>query len=528
MKRKSGASDLHANPISIQIVRCPLKVPSAFGVEKLQPFFPPIETLFKTEPLDRVMEYGIKFTEQIVSISETSVRTLSGEYPVHPKITMLLSPYKWMKGQHTSLELPTVSDRASASQTKLQGSNTAGYVGAILSSVLSQSGCEHFPRVFGTYTGISESHTIDISDDYEELSDCSWFTKNVGKTFNLKLNDVPDSYIDYTRSARIPISLGDDVELEEITHLSGVETSETVPAEMSRLFEDDSKSECSGSSSDISTSYIFRIDSASESDNVSIESEADDEPFAWATFTNVPVQMTLMEKLDGTLYDLLSMEDDPQKHFAWLGQVVFALAFAQRNFAFTHNDLHGNNVMYIPTSKEFLYYSNEGIHYKLPTYGYLLKIIDFDRGIGSVKLPGMKEPRVFMSDQFDAKEEAGGQYNIPPFYHSRFPIVKPNASFDLIRLATSLFWDMFPEGPKFDDYLDNPVYKIFMNWLTLQDGSSFLFYKNNPKIDRYSGFDLYKAIARYAKDAIPRKEISKFKAFIGEIPIGETYLHVDK
>jgi hypothetical protein len=527
MKRKP-TSDLHTNPLSIQIVRCPLKVPSAFGVEKLQPFFPPIETLFKTESLDHVFEYGVKFPEPIVSISDRIVRTLTGEYEVHPKITMLLSPFKWMKGEHTRLELPTVSEKANASQTKLQSSNTAGYVGAILSVVLSQSGCDHFPRVFGTYTGISASHTIDISDDYEELSDCSWFTKNVGKTFELKLNDVPDSYIAYTRSARVPLSFGDDIELEDMTEVSGIETSETQPAEMSRLFEDESKTECSDSSSDISTSYIFRIDSASESDNVSIESEDDDEPFAWATFKDVPVQITLMEKLEGTFYDLLSLEDDPQKHFAWLGQIVFALAFAQRNFAFTHNDLHGNNVMFTRTSKEFLYYSNEGLHYKLPTYGILLKIIDFDRGIGSVKLPGMKEARTFMSDQFDAKEEAGGQYNVPPFFNARFQTIKPNASFDLVRLATSLFWDIFPEGPKFDDYLENPLYKIFLKWLTLPDGSSVLFYKNNPKLDRYHGFDLYKAIARYAKDAVPRKEISEFKLFLGEIPMGESYLHIDK
>jgi hypothetical protein len=157
-----------------------------------------------------------------------------------------------------------------------------------------------------------------------------------------------------------------------------------------------------------------------------------------------------------------------------------------------------------------------------------LKIIDFDRGIGSVKLPGMKEARTFMSDQFDAKEEAGGQYNVPPFFNSRFQTIKPNASFDLVRLATSLFWDIFPEGPKFDDYLENPLYKIFLKWLTLPDGSSVLFYKNNPKLDRYHGFDLYKAIARYAKDAVPRKEISEFKIFLGEIPMGESYLHIDK
>jgi hypothetical protein len=521
--------DLHVNSTSMQVSRCPLKVQSAFGVHKLQPFFPPIETLFKTETLDRAFEYGIKFPDPIVSIGEKSVRTSIGDYEVHPKITMLLSPYKWMKGEHCSLDLPTLSEKASATQTKLQGSNTAGYVGAILSVALSLSECQHFPRVFGTYTGISSSHTIDISDEYEELSECSWFSKNVGNTFELKLNEEGGPGIEYTRTARLPLVFGDEIELEGFKEVTGIEAEGAEPATMTKLFEDDNNTECSDSSSDISTSYIFAIQSASESDNISIdESEEEDEPFAWATFKDVPVQMTLLEKLEGTFYDLLVLHPESEKHFAWLGQVVFALAFAQRNFAFTHNDLHGNNIMYVKTHKEFFYYSHENLHYKLPTYGYLLKIIDFDRGIGSIRLSGMKEAKLFMSDQFDAKEEAGGQYNTPPFFLAEYPTIKPNPSFDLVRLATSMFWDLFPEGPKFDDYLDNPVYKLFMKWLTLPDGTSVMFYRNNPRIDRYMGFDLYKAIARYSKDAIPRKEISEFKEFLGNIPFGETFLVIDK
>ena len=34
---------------------------------------------------------------------------------------------------------------------------------------------------------------------------------------------------------------------------------------------------------------------------------------------------------------------EQEKHLAWLTQIIFALAYAQRNFAVTHNDLHGNN-----------------------------------------------------------------------------------------------------------------------------------------------------------------------------------------
>jgi hypothetical protein len=50
----------------------------------------------------------------------------------------------------------------------------------------------------------------------------------------------------------------------------------------------------------------------------------------------------------------------------------------------------------------------------------------------------------------------------------------------------------------------------------LEDDTSVLFFKKNPKLDRYVGFSLYKAIARFCKDSIPRKEISELKCFISE------------
>ena len=499
-----------------------------FGVQKIQPFFPPIESLFKTESLDRPLDFGIKFPESIISVNDSTIRTSSGkEIQAHAKVTMLLSPFKWMKGEHSSLDLPTLTEKANLTHRKLQGPNTAGYVGSVLSVALSLSGCQHFPTVYGAYTGICENHTIDISDDYEELSERSWFSSNIGKTFELKLNEPTVEQIQYTRSARVPLDLGDDIRLDDVTELDGIQ-SDSVAGEMIKVFEEDAPEDYE-SSSDVSTNYIFQIESVDtfEDEEESEEEEGEDIPFAWATFKNVPVQLTVMEKLEGTLYDLFTQFPDSTKHFAWLAQVVFALAFAQRTIGLTHNDLHGNNIMYTKTDSEFFYYSHAGESYAVPTYGYLLKIIDFDRGIGSIKLQGMKEARTFMSDQFQENEEAGGQYNAEPFYNKHYPAIKPNPSFDLVRLATSIFWDLFPNGPKYDEYSENIVFKLFMKWLTLPDGSSILFHRSNPKVDRYCGFNLYKAIARYCKDITPRKEIDEFKCFKSEVPVGSTLLTIE-
>jgi len=135
----------------------------------------------------------------------------------------------------------------------------------------------------------------------------------------------------------------------------------------------------------------------------------------------------------------------------------------------------------------------------------------------------MKEPKLFMSDHFSVSEEAGGQYNFEPWYVPKYPEIKPNPSFDLVRLATSMFWDLFPEGPYCLDYRDNQVFKFFTKWLKLDDDQSVLFGKDDPKHDRFHGFYLYKAIARFCKNAVPRTEILSLKPYFGIelLPQGE-------
>jgi hypothetical protein len=226
----------------------------------------------------------------------------------------------------------------------------------------------------------------------------------------------------------------------------------------------------------------------------------------------------------------MTKEQDSQKHLAWLTQVMFALAYAQRNFGFVHNDLHSNNIVYVPTKDEYFYYNLAGTLYRVPTYGYLIKIIDFERGVTSIRITGMKDSKFFMSDHFSVNEEAGGQYNYPPFYVGKYAEVKPNPSFDLVRLATSLFWDFFPKGPDSEEYKNNTIFHLFKKWLTLEDGTSVLFGKEDPHHDRYHGFTLYKAIARYCKDnAVPRKELLSLKTVyeVPGVPMGVVALNID-
>ena len=501
-------------------------------ISNIQPFFPPIEKLFKTNIVESPSEYGIKFEKQITGIlSADKITTTNGEVEVHKKVTMLLSPFKWMQGDYgTSFTLPTTSEQSELFRNKLQSHNNAAYVGAIISSAL--SGCQHFPTIYGVFTGLAKNHQVDISEEYEDVSERSWFLQNIGKTFNVKLNEELNSAFTHTRSNKVPLVFDKQTVLDIYTELTSIQD-DSVMSDVQRVFREELEnvSDDESDSSSVSTSYVFAIKSCncSEASEEFEETDEDEEPFAWATFTNIPVQVTLMEKYEGTLSELFTSFPEPELQLAWMAQVMFGLAYAQRNFAFTHNDLHSNNVMFTKTDKDYFYYKCNDTLFQVPTHGYLIKIIDFERSIISIRLNGMKESKTFMSDHFSADEEAGGQYNSEPFYVQTQKEIKPNPSFDLVRLATSLFWDLFPEGPLFD-YSSNQVFKFFMKWLTLPDGTSIMFGKDEAKHDRYHEFYLYKAIARYCKDvAVPRKEVMALKSVYGIdiLPTGELLCCVD-
>jgi len=529
--------DLRTLPVHLKLTRHPRLDASAWSLRDVQPFFPPLEMLFKTERVTSFKDYGIKLTEPLESIVDADTIKVKGEsVPVHRKTTMILSPFKWMRGDYGGLGLlPLPDETASDLREKLQSPHTAGYVGALTSIALSESGCQHFPKVYGVYTALSTSHTLDISDDYEEICERRWFTENLGKTFDLKLRQPEGSpSFSHTRSQRPEVHLGDDILLDDIQDIDADAVSEPeTRRSMSWSAPDESDSDedfFDDESSESSDAYDIRSCDCSEdsdSDEEGLDDE-DGESFAWATFKDVPVITTVMEKCEGTFYDLLDAHPDTKEaHAAWVAQIVFALAYAQRVYGFVHNDLHGNNVMYVKTDQEFLYYKHQGTCYKVPTFGVLIKIIDFDRASLSLRLAGMKEPRFFLSSQFQSDDEAAGQYNIEPFVSQTHPRIGPNPSFDLCRFATSVYWDMFPEGP--DTQTGHPLQDVFTQWMTQQDGSSVFFRTQRDRHDRYHGFDLYKAIARYCKDsATPRRELAKLTVFATpSVPLGTPALYIE-
>jgi len=213
--------DLRSTPVPLKIHRMPKMDGSQWSMKTMQPFFPSLEKLFKTENLSNLREYGVKLSSPMESVAgPSSVRLNGREVEIHRKTTMILSPFKTMRGDYGSFGVPKRTDVAADMHEKMQSPHTAAYVGAMTSIALSESGCEHFPKVYGVYAGIAGTHTIDISDDYEELTEKGWFADRIGKTFELKLRTAGhDAEFSHTRRARVAVDMAEEVELGEVVEV---------------------------------------------------------------------------------------------------------------------------------------------------------------------------------------------------------------------------------------------------------------------------------------------------------------------
>jgi hypothetical protein len=235
--------------------------------------------------------------------------------------------------------------------------------------------------------------------------------------------------------------------------------------------------------------------------------EGEEEEILNATIYNFPVEVIALERCKQTL-DWLMVNDilSDGEWEAALMQIVMTLATYQKAFAFTHNDLHTNNVMFNETDKKFIYYSFNKKFYKVPTFGRIFKIIDFGRAIYKFN------SKLICSDSFHKSGDAATQYNCEPYYNDKKPIVEPNYSFDLCRLGCSLF-DFF-----IDDIDDveteckkSRLVALVVDWITDDNGRNILYKQSG--IDRYPDFKLYKMIARTVHNKIPSQQLLKHAVF---------------
>ena len=488
------------------------------------------------------------------------------------KLAPLLDPFKFLIGKSnindtSFLHLPAFTNTPTTVNPKLIDTNNAAYVDSFFSYLSSHMihnhGFIHGLDFYGSFLAIKKNFKLNIFDDLDYLTKSDYFIKNKNVAFQVEdYSDIfePDEG-EGEKAKLLPIKIhsdGDDAQIspdifddaifENVFDLTNTNTITYENLKEHTVEVSDSKSTSlkSGSSCSSRTSHTGSHDEIEDDDSANWTDEDDDkndnsdgdgeegdsedeeeEEHIYATFNEFPVQIICMENCESTFDDLILHADlDEVEWFAALMQIIMILITYQKVFAFTHNDLHTNNIMYVSTEKEFIYYCYKKKYYRVPTFGRIFKIIDFGRSI--YKFDG----KIMCSDSFQMGGDASTQYNTEPYYNDKKPRLEPNYSFDLCRLACSIF-DYIVDDMDSIKKLDqcDAITKLIVEWC-LDDNGINVLYKNNGA-DRYPEFKLYKMIARHVHNHTPQAQLERkvFKAFIcskNSVPNKETVINVDE
>lgn len=485
------------------------------------------------------------------SFKATLVETDGTQHPVFVKRTHIMDPILAIEGETIwprDGALPAPSELLITAIEKANDPMNEAYVDAVFAMIadrmLTSHISPHWCRCFGTFPARVERYQYNITEEYPSLRRKTFWTRHqrLG-LFEVKVEEDSDNDNEdreeptpkakedqptFAFSEDQEIDVGDFEEVSVGTEVvpsaggSSETTAEDIEIDAEPLFEMAQPAV-----------RIRKIHGGSEDSEDSDEEdseEEDDYAEIYAEFTDFPVQVSLLERAEGTMEDLLDAEEDgvadhetkEERWRAWIFQVIAGLAAAQHWFGFVHNDLHTNNVMWSRTEKTHISYKIHGkgrtTLYRVPTFGYIMKIIDFGRA--SYTLP---EPAgFFISDAFFPGNDAGHQYNCEPFFDSKNgKKVEPNPSFDLARLAVSMvesLWAERPptatpikimsrEGPKTYAETTSALYNLMWEWMTDDAGKNILREPNGK--ERYPDFDLYAAIAADVHRAVPSQQLEK-------------------
>ena len=538
------------------------------GFNSLQTFFPTLTRLYK---LNRHQSEGIWLDSKWriagldisgtsgpcrltlvpnTDISGNSLPSESREHSAYLKVTHLLDPIRWMKGLYSLPKqscLPGHTKTWTTAWTKLQDSWNQAYIETVAAYAMGRLRDEgvspHFNEFYGAFCARADIYRYNLSEEFSSYRNERWFwngqNKGLYKLFVMG-KDGPDQ--------EIPADVLEELLREPTEMNSDSDSASDSDSDSDSASDSDSESEDDDDEIEVDTSDedIIVVDSidniettslhsdkmsnisfAEESSDESEESDMPDDSYKiYAELNNFPVMLIAIEKNSGTMDELLdTMEDvgairgtpEWELHWsAWLFQVIAALSVAQTFFGFTHNDLHSNNIVWTPTTEEYMYYTlRSGAAFKVPTFGKLFRIIDFGRAIFTIN------NTQFISDDFRPGNDADGQYSFKPLTLKPIIEVSPNPSFDLARLAVSLFEALFPDKPADKEggitlsseegiivnETVSPLFNCMWTWMLDDDGCNILIESDGN--ERFPDFDLYKHIAAKIHNAIPSQQFKQ-------------------
>jgi len=455
------------------------------------------------------------------------------------KVTHLLDPISWLRGKYgvedvsgaVSFFKETPNEKI---REKLNNSMNQAYVEAVASYSLSKlregDVSPHFHYFYGAFRGISDTYSYNISDVFASYRHCRWFWDHQETgIFELSVDnedsleqEVLEAIFEPPSTLHSETSSNADDETEELESIGGG----AAAVELESLSTTSMESVSYKEDKDATDEDTLDEDDASKAEDDDDESE-DSSLNVLAKINNFPVMVLFTESSEGTMDSLLENFDEvgakpgtkkwDEIWLAWVFQIISALCVVQAMFGFSHNDLHTNNIVWIKTDIKFLFYrSRDGTTWKIPTYGKLFRIIDFGRAIFWIN------KKLFCSDDFSQGNDAADQYNFGPLKTDGFsPEVHPNPSFDLCRLAVSLFEGLFPVEPLIKKgamilsaepglkvkETESDLYNLLWSWMIDEDGCNVMMEPNGK--ERYPDFDLYKVIAAKVHEAVPSEQITR-------------------
>jgi len=461
------------------------------------------EKIFNVEITNKGKSTNIKSFLKLSPVFDIS-KFLTGKYDLKDEIFYTLPNIE--KDGH-----PTLYDN-----------NNISYVDSLFSFLSSQL-LNNYDFVnaldyYGSFLGVIKNFSVDISEDIEYFVDSDYFMKNRNKLFKIDMEmQEPLTILD--DDAELVFDDIFDCEKSPVTEITEIEPA-LEDSKESKELEDSEESKELEDSEEWKSDSDSDSDSDSESENTDgaecLECSEDESEYTEnsldnqlnVVFDKCLVQLTSLEHCTNTLDSLILKSMPDEELLACLFQIIMSLIVFQDSFSFTHNDLHTNNIMFIPTTEEYLFYCYKGQHYKVPTFGKIFKIIDFGRSIYKVN------SNIICSNSFQPKGDAHTQYNTEPYYNAKKKRIDPNFSFDLCRLACSM-WDNYFTISNVDKIIEkNKIVKIIDDWCRDDDGISVL-YKSNGR-ERYPEFKLYKMIARTVHNHTPhaqllREEFQQFR-----------------
>jgi hypothetical protein len=476
--------------------------------------------------LDNFWKWASQTTPVTRGPSSISIVSSTGETAnteAYCKITHAVDPIRWIKGKYSTQ--PSQKEEHARFVKKLTDPMNQAYVEALTYfciSKLRESGASpHFPLFYGSFTAVADSYRLNITDDFDSYKHTKWYWNGIDThVFNLHVENETESASEINEMTRRPSFLEDDN-----SSMDSDEDDEDDDEELEEESHPSNEDASIHSADDLS----FKTGPNDESDDGScIET-----PEFFMDIQKFPVMLMYLEKSDGVLDDLLTDRDQvgarpgtaewETKWSAWIFQIIAACCAMQHTMSLTHNDLHTNNIVWTETKDEYLYYKRRnGTTWKVPTFGKLFRVIDFGRAVFRI------HNKVIYSDDFAEGNDAATQYNFGPLRDPTSPEVLPNPSFDLCRLAVSLFENLFPEEPErkrggkvlsSEPGLQvtetvSELFNILWSWMVTDFGENVLI--NGEGEEKYPNFDLYKIIAGDCHQARPcdqleKKPFSQFK-----------------